>query len=386
MGALDFGGNGVKAGLRSDVQSRLVNAAEGQVRWLFRHGDEPNLLARGDADDRDTGPADGRAHVHVALVVHGHAVAAELRPQPAVRQSAVGTDIVGIGLAAAVAGTLEGRDVQRLSIRGRDDAIGAAGPAVRGLEGGEGAGEGLAVRGEAVDGVDVLLVSPAVGPPLARPEGVREVQAVVRHGPHVVRAAELPAVVFAVHDDAVLGQHNIAGSSPVANVGIQWLGIGDGFRHVGRDLPQLVALVGARDELAVLVEGHAIGIARRVHEEREPVLGHRPLEDLVGVLVDKVDIASSRVAGGALGEGLVDRVRLSGEGCELGDLSVGVDCGREARLRSSAVDERHEASEKCGPHVVVWPRKEIRELFRLRSGDRQRNTTTKSPTFPKETM
>ena len=54
-------------------------------------------------------------------------------------------------------------------------------------------------------------------------------------------------------------------------------------RDVSFEIPrgQLVALVGAGDELAVLVEGHAVGIARRVHEDGQLFVGHGPLEDLV---------------------------------------------------------------------------------------------------------
>src|SRR5204863_6646530 len=107
---------------------------------------------------------------------------------------------------------------------------GGANDAVRLLEVVDDAGQGLAVRGEIVDRLAVLLLRTAL-PVVALVERIGEVEAAAGAQPDVVRAVEQLSVVILDHD---------------------------GSFARGTDAPQLVLLVRARPEVPPRVEAEAV--------------------------------------------------------------------------------------------------------------------------------
>src|SRR5262249_2265840 len=146
---------------RRDKQRTAIGAAEADVG---RPG-----LAGGDVVDLLTslvvgGDALVVGDVDVALIVDRHAVGAGFAKELLVRERTVGLHGVRVGLVSVEVG-----DVEHLAVRGADDAVGL------GEVGGD-AGERLAIGGEVVDVVAILLLGAAL-PVVALVPGVGEVHA-----------------------------------------------------------------------------------------------------------------------------------------------------------------------------------------------------------------
>jgi tricorn protease len=208
-GALHPHRDRIKAGPGGDEQRLHVLPAEAHVRGpRLRHVDLGHLLAGLVVDGH---PLPGQ--VHVPLLVEGHAVGALFAEQRAVRERAVRGGVVAVGLAGADVG-----DVQCLPVGRADDSVRLLDLArVRSAQ--------LPVGRQEVNALLVLLGRPAL-PVRPLVEGVGEERGAVIAHPDVVRAVqELPAVVL--YDEGLLLRLHV-------------------------DLPQLVLLIRARPEGAVL--------------------------------------------------------------------------------------------------------------------------------------
>ena len=115
------------------------------------------------------------------------------------------------------------------------------------------------------------LVAFPIGP---RIEWIGGVNPAVRPNPKIVRAIEqFPVEIFHQHGDFL----------------------------VECDGPKLVLLVGAGDEVAVLVKVSAVGPAARFHPVADSAVGRAPFHDAVVGLIGEEDVAVL-VGGGAFGE------------------------------------------------------------------------------------
>jgi len=127
-----------------------------------------------------------------------------------------------------------------------------------------------------------LLVAIPIGP---RIEWIGEVNPAVRPNPKIVRAIEqFPVEIFHQHGDFL----------------------------VECDGPKLVLLVGAGNEVAVLVKVSAVGPAARFHPVADSAVGRAPFHDAVVGLIGEEDVAVL-VGGRAFGE-----FEIAGEFFEFG--------------------------------------------------------------------
>src|SRR6185436_9781069 len=70
----------------------------------------------------------------------------------------------------------------------------------------------------------------------------------------------------------------------------------------GGDGPEFILFVGAGDQVAVVIEVHAIGTAGRLQEYRDDTIGGIPFHDAVVGLVGEIDVTTA-VHRGTFGEG-----------------------------------------------------------------------------------